>query len=354
MIDTAVEHIPVLLSQVLEFLQVRKGGIYVDCTVGLGGHSEEILRQLEGSGRLIALDRDKEALERARERLRSRYQNFQLFHENFKNLPIILPQLGVQCLDGCLVDLGVSSHQLDSPERGFSFQLKGPLDMRMDKHQKSTAADLVNQLPKERLAEILWRYGEEKAARRIAAAIVQRRKTAKLRTTTELAELVEQVKGHAQGRIHPATRVFQALRIEVNQELAGLEEFLQQAIGLLAPRGRLVAISFHSLEDRIVKTVFQKEAGKCVCFRPPEFCTCPRVENVQILTKKPVTPDPEQIMRNPRARSAKLRAVEKLKTGDRRQEETGDRRLETGARSQNSGARIQEPESRTQNSELRT
>lgn len=311
MIGTAVEHIPVLLRQVLEFLRVQKGGAYVDCTVGLGGHSEEILRQLEGSGELIVLDRDKEALDKVAKRLGSWYQNFQLFHENFKNLPIILHGLEVDRLDGCLVDLGVSSHQLESPERGFSFQLEGPLDMRMDRRQKTTAEDVVNQLPEERLADIFWRYGEEKAARQIAAAVVRRRKTAKFRTTAELAEVVEQVKG-TRGRIHSATRVFQALRIEVNQELVGLEEFVRQAIALLAPGGRMVAISFHSLEDRIIKNTFQKEAGKCVCFRPPELCTCPRVENARILTKKPLTPSPEEIERNPRSRSAKLRAVERL------------------------------------------
>jgi 16S rRNA (cytosine1402-N4)-methyltransferase len=308
----AVDHMPVLLTEVLDFLRVRKEGIYVDCTQGSGGHSEEVLSQLEGTGQLIALDRDQEALDRARDRLGSHSKNLQVFHQNFKELPSLLSRLGIGAVDGCLLDLGVSSNQLDSPERGFSFRLEGPLDMRMDTRQETTAAQLLNECSAEELAEIFWRYGEEKAARRIATAIVEHRKSSKFYTTTDLAQIVEKVKGRrGRPRIHPATLVFQALRIEVNQELVGLEEFLKQAISLLAPQGRLVVISFHSLEDRIVKTVFRKEAGKCVCFHPAEFCTCPRVEQVRILTKKPVTPSPREIESNPRARSSKLRAVEK-------------------------------------------
>ncbi len=316
MMGTAVEHLSVLLSQVLSFLRVKEGGIYVDCTLGPGGHSEEILLQLDGTGQLIALDRDQEALDRARQRLGSRFNNLQAFHENFKELPNLLSRLEIGGVDGCLVDQGVSSLQLDSAERGFSFRLEGPIDMRMDTRQETTAAQLLNQLPEEDLAGILWRYGEEKSARRIAAAIVDHRKLSPFRTTTDLAQIVEKVKGRTQRSLHPATLVFQALRIEVNQELAGLEEFLQQAISLLTPEGRLVVISFHSLEDRIVKTVFRKEAGKCVCFQPAELCACPRVERVRILTRKPVTPAQQEIESNPRARSAKLRAVEKTLTTD--------------------------------------
>jgi len=313
----AVDHMPVLLTEVLDFLRVRKEGVYVDCTQGSGGHSEEILSQLEGTGQLIALDRDQEALDRARERLGSHSKNLQVFHQNFKELPSLLSRLGVGAVDGCLLDLGVSSDQLGSPERGFSFRLEGPIDMRMDTRQETTAAQLLNECSAEELAEIFWRYGEEKAARRIATAIVEHRKSSKLYTTTDLAQIVEKVKGRrGRHRIHPATLVFQALRIEVNQELVGLEEFLKQAISLLAHQGRLVVISFHSLEDRIVKTVFRKEAGKCVCFQPAEFCSCPRVEQVRILTKKPVTPSPREIESNPRARSSKLRAVEKIETTD--------------------------------------
>ncbi len=307
----AVDHMPVLLSEVSEFLRVSKEGVYVDCTQGSGGHSEEILSQLGGTGQLIALDRDQEALDRARERLGS-HSNLQAFHQNFKELPTLLSRMGVEAVDGCLLDLGVSSDQLGSPERGFSFRREGPIDMRMDTRQETTAAQLLNEYSEEELAEIFWRYGEEKSARRIAAAIVEHRKLSKFRTTTDLAQIVEKVKGRGPQRIHPATLVFQALRIEVNQELVGLEEFLQQTISLLAPQGRLVVLSFHSLEDRIVKTVFRKAAGKCVCFLPSEFCDCPRLEQVRILTRKPVTPAPQEIESNPRARSAKLRAVEKI------------------------------------------
>jgi 16S rRNA (cytosine1402-N4)-methyltransferase len=322
MMGTAVDHMPVLLTEVLDFLRVRKDGIYVDCTQGSGGHSEEILSQLDGTGQLIALDRDQEALDRAREGLGS-HSNLQAFHQNFKELPTLLSRLGVGAVDGCLLDLGVSSNQLGSPERGFSFRLEGPLDMRMDTREETTAAQLLNECSAEELAEIFWRYGEEKSARRIATAIVEHRKSSKFRTTTDVAQIVEKVKGRGSHRIHPATRVFQALRIEVNQELAGLEEFLQQAISLLADQGRLVVISFHSLEDRIVKTVFRKAAGKCVCFRPAEYCDCPRVEQVRILARKPVTPSPQELESNPRARSAKLRVVEKI------EEQTTDNRQQT-------------------------
>lgn len=313
MMATIAEHVPVLATESLELLQVKQGGTYVDCTVGLGGHAQQVLSRLAGTGVLIGLDRDKQAVQAARERLEPRFENFRLYHENFKNLPLILGRLKIRQVDGCLADLGMSSCQLEAPTRGFSFQVEGPLDMRMDTEQKTTAAQLVNELPEERLAEIFQRYGEEKAARRMAAAIVKRRRVSPLRTTTELAELAAQVKGRAPGsRLHPATQVFQALRIEVNQELEGLEEFLTQSLGYLAPGGRLVMISFHSLEDRVVKTVFRREAGKCVCFRPLEVCTCPRIQKVRVLTPKPVAPSTREVGRNPRSRSAKLRAVEKL------------------------------------------
>ena len=201
----AVDHMPVLLTEVLDFLRVRKEGIYVDCTQGSGGHSEEVLSQLEGTGQLIALDRDQEALDRARERLGSHSKNLQVFHQNFKELPSLLSRLGIGAVDGCLLDLGVSSNQLDSPERGFSFRLEGPLDMRMDTRQETTAAQLLNECSAEELAEIFWRYGEEKAARRISTAIVEHRKSSKFYTTTDLAQIVEKVKGRrGRPRIHPS------------------------------------------------------------------------------------------------------------------------------------------------------
>ena len=308
-----LRHDPVLYHEVLEFLRVRPGGVYVDCTTGLGGHSEGILKGLQGSGRLVALDRDSGSIERARTRLGEQFENFSVHHENFKNLSSVLAALEIRSIDGCLLDLGMSSFQLDSGERGFSFQLESPLDMRMDRDQELTASQLVNELSEERLAEILWSYGEEKSARKLAAAIVVFRRRAKLRTTTELADLVERVKGRPRGsRLHPATQVFQALRIAVNQELTGLEQILTEVVQFLKPDGFLVVIAFHSLDDRIVKQTFQREAGKCICRRRPDLCDCPRLERVLILTKKPVTPSSLEGQRNPRARSAKLRAVQRL------------------------------------------
>jgi 16S rRNA (cytosine1402-N4)-methyltransferase len=310
-----VEHRPVLLKESLELLNVRAGGVYVDGTVGLGGHAEEILQRLGKEGRLIGLDRDAAALKRATQRLEGQKAKSEFYNENFKNMPLLLRRLGIERLDGCLLDLGVSSLQLDTTERGFSFREEGPLDMRMDLSQKTTAANLVNELSEEELSGIFREYGEERAARRIASAIVQRRKSMRFRTTTDLATLVEQVKGRLPGsRLHPATLVFQALRIEVNQELKGLEELLGWVIGVLVPGGRLVVISFHSLEDRIVKRVIQKESGKCVCFRPGDLCVCPREERIKVLTRKPITPSDAEIEANPRARSGKLRAAEKLDT----------------------------------------
>jgi 16S rRNA (cytosine1402-N4)-methyltransferase len=311
MIGAVVEHLPVLVDEVLKLLQVREAGVYVDGTLGLGGHSEQILSQLEGTGQLIALDWDGKALKEASDRLGSRHENLQLLQESFKNLPQILNGLQVQALDGCLLDLGVSSFQLDSPQRGFSFRREGPLDMRMDDRGETTAADLIDRLSEKALADLFRRYGEEKAARRIASALVQRRRQVPIRTTTELAQIVQEVKGSGRGRIHPATQVFQALRIEVNSELAELEKVLQEVISLLKPGGRLVVISFHSLEDRIVKNTFRKAAGRCVCFRPQELCGCSQMIEVKILTRKPVIPSAQEVQENPRARSAKLRAVEK-------------------------------------------
>ncbi len=311
-----VQHIPVLLEETLDLLAVRPGGVYADCTVGLGGHAEAILGRLGGGGRLIGLDRDEEALAEARRRLGER-PNLALFRDNFKNLPLILQRLGVEGLDGCLLDLGVSSLQLDEAGRGFSFRAEAPLDMRMDRGGPTHAGHLVNSLSEERLARIFKEYGEEPQARRLAAEIVRRRAAAPIRTTRELADLAVRVKGARPGaRIHPATQIFQALRIEVNQELEGLEPFLDWAIGFLRPGGRLAVIAFHSLEDRIAKNVFRLAAGKCVCRRPQPLCECPRVERVRILTPKPVTASRQEAADNPRSRSAKLRAVEKLGAPD--------------------------------------
>ena len=311
MLMVAARHMPVLLDEVIGLLKVHKGGTYVDGTVGLGGHTARILESLAGQGRIIAIDRDAEALQEARDRLLSHGSMVSFHHENFRNLPLLLNGLGG--IDGCLLDLGVSSFQLESAERGFSFRLEGPLDMRQDRRSRTTAADLVNGLPEEELARIFWRNGAERRSRAIAREIVRQREQAPLRTTVQLAELVKRVKSARSGRkTHPATRVFQALRIRVNQELEGLDRFLEEVIDLLHPGGRLVVISFHSLEDRISKTVFRRSAGRCVCFRPARLCTCPREPKGRVLTPRPLVPGQRELIENPRSRSAKLRAFEKF------------------------------------------
>jgi len=312
-----VIHKPVLLEEAMELLRVIPGGVYVDGTLGMGGHARRILKALEGTGLLIGLDRDQEALQEAGREL-GHPPNLQLCHENFRNLPLLLKRLDFDQINGCLLDLGVSSFQLDDPERGFSFRYDGPLDMRMDRQGQITAAQLVNNLPDTRLAQIFKEYGEEPQARRIAQAIVEQRTSRAFRRTEELAELVSRVKGsgHRRRRIHPATQVFQALRIEVNQELEGIDRLLEDVIDRLAVGGRLVVISFHSLEDRIVKRRFRLAAGRCICFRPPNVCRCPRSERVEILTPRPLQASPLEKKQNPRSGSARLRVAEKLPVVD--------------------------------------
>jgi 16S rRNA (cytosine1402-N4)-methyltransferase len=307
------EHTQVMSKEVLDLLRCRPGGIYVDATIGLGGHAEAILERIQPGGQLIGIDRDRESLEKAQARLKAFAPSLRLVHDNYKNLPLILNNLAGPPVDGILVDLGVSSYQLLSPERGFSFHSDVMLDMRMDRTQQWTAADLVNKLSEGELADIIFRYGEERLSRRIAAAIVQERRKTPITRCTQLAEVISRVlrvRGH-QG-IHPATRTFQALRIAVNEELEGLEEFFAEALGFLKPGGRMVVIAFHSLEDRIVKRGFRRLAGQCVCDAPPELCTCPRQELAVLVTHRPMAPGPEELAANPRARSARLRALERL------------------------------------------
>jgi 16S rRNA (cytosine1402-N4)-methyltransferase len=278
----------------------------------MGGHAWSILEKIQPGGLLIGLDRDKESLEKARLHLRPYSDGTRLLHENFKNLPLVLNNLGLGLIDGILVDLGVSSFQLLMPERGFSFQSEAMLDMRMDRTQYMTAANLVNDLPEERLADIIYRYGEERYSRRIAAAIVAARETARITRCSQLAAIVSRaIRGRGSRPIHPATRTFQALRIAVNQELEGLEEFFMNALSFLKPGGRLVVISFHSLEDRMVKRAFRMLAGHCVCDRPVDLCSCPRQERAHVLTQRPLTAGDAELAVNPRARSAKLRALER-------------------------------------------
>lgn len=304
-------HIPVLADEAVDWLSVKPGGVYVDCTTGLGGHAALVLARLGGHGRLIAIDRDQEALEEAQQRLAAYRELVTFHHENFRNLPLLLHRLDLPQVDGILMDLGASRLQLTEPERGFSFREEGPLDMRMDRSQATTAADLIHQLSVDELTDLFRTYGEEPEARRIAAAIVDARRRQRIRTTQQLAQLIQSTK-RRRTQHHPATQVFQALRIAVNQELEGLDRYLDQIINFLAPGGRLVVISFHSLEDRIVKRSFQLAAGKCICFRPGDLCRCPRVQRVNILTRKPVLPAAEEVQSNPSARSAKLRAVERV------------------------------------------
>ncbi len=317
MMTATVEHIPVLLRESIELLAVRPDGTYVDGTIGLGGHSHEILQRLHRGGQLIGLDRDAEAIAHARDRLSRLGGSFRLFHQDFRCLLEVLQGLRIRAVDGILLDLGISSYQLQTPERGFSFRLTGPLDMRMDRDQLTTAGDIVNSSDQQELIRIFREYGEESAARPIASALLEQRRERPFATTEELAALVESVKGRRPGtKIHPATKVFQALRIAVNGELIGLGRFLEEAVGWLNPGGRLVVISFHSLEDRIVKRSFRRAAGQCICYQPGDLCQCPRTELVKILTRKPLPPSASETAENPRARSAKLRAVERLSSSD--------------------------------------
>jgi len=304
-----------MLQEVLGILQCKPGGIYLDATVGLGGHAQAMLEQIQPGGLLIGLDRDKESLEKARVRLQSFSNSLRLLHENFKNLPLVLNNLAVGPLDGILVDLGISSYQILSQERGFSFQSDSMLDMRMDRTQRQTAADLINGLPEDQLADIIYRFGEERLSRRIAAAIVAARERGPITRCSQLADIVSRavrVRGFLS--IHPATRTFQALRIAVNQELDGLEDFFLEAISFLRPGGKMAAVSFHSLEDRIVKRAFRILAGQCVCDRPRELCICSRRELVRLITPRAIKPGAAELEINPRARSARLRAVEKIGT----------------------------------------
>lgn len=310
-------HIPVMLREALALLALRPGGAYVDGTVGLGGHSLAILEGIRPGGHLIGIDRDKEALEKAGERLKAFDGSFRLVHDNYKNLPLVLNRLRIAGVDGILLDLGVSSWQLTSEDRGFSFQSDAMLDMRMDRTQSRTAADIVNDTPEKELADIIYRYGEERLSRRIAAAVVEERFKMPVTRCSQLAGIISRVipahvSSHGRGHIHPATRTFQALRIAVNGELEGLEDFLMEAFGFLKPGGRLAVIAFHSLEDRIVKRAFRRLAGQCVCDAPTELCQCSRQVLGKILTSRPTSPGPEELAVNPRARSARLRAVEKI------------------------------------------
>jgi 16S rRNA (cytosine1402-N4)-methyltransferase len=302
------EHIPVLLQEVLAGLNVRPGGRYIDATLGAGGHATGILRASAPNGELLGLDADPEAVAFAAEQLRPFGDRSIVRAWNFRHLSIVAIRQGFEQVDGILMDLGLSSRQLADAQRGFSFSQEGPLDMRMDPSSGATAAELVNSLSEPELAQILWEYGEERYARRIARMIVANRP---MRTTGQLADLVAQAIGRRE-KIHPATRTFQALRIAVNQELVALDEALPQACDLLQPGGRLAVIAFHSLEDRLVKRFYQRESRDCIC--PPEapFCVCEHQATLRIITRKPIRPSEAEVEANPRSRSARLRVAERL------------------------------------------
>ena len=308
------QHIPVLLDETLTLLAPERGGTFVDGTLGGGGHAEAVLLRMPKDGRLIGIDRDEEALRAAAERLAAFGERFKSIHGNFFNMKALLAEQGVTEANGILLDLGVSSHQLDVPERGFSYKLEAPLDMRMDQSAPLSAYDVVNGYGEEALSRVLWEYGEERFSRRIAAFIVRARAERPIQTTTELAEIVRaaipaKFRNEPQ---HPARRTFQAIRIEVNGELRGLDRAVEDACDLLQKGGRLCIITFHSLEDRIVKQAFRRFENPCTCPPSAPICACGKQPKAKILTNKPLTCSEREAEYNPRSTSAKLRCIQKI------------------------------------------
>ncbi|MBQ6428077.1 MAG: 16S rRNA (cytosine(1402)-N(4))-methyltransferase RsmH [Oscillospiraceae bacterium] len=306
-------HVSVLLQECVDHLKIRPDGIYLDGTLGMGGHSLAIASRLE-TGHLICIDRDETALERAGERLREHREKITFVHGNFKDSAGILTELGYREIDGMLFDLGVSSPQLDEPERGFSYMADAPLDMRMDRSSGMTAYDVVNTYEEQALSRILFEYGEERYARRISAAIVRAREQRPIATTGELAEIIRGAMPAAalREKQHPAKRSFQAIRIEVNDELGEVAQMMETAPDLLRTGGRLCVISFHSLEDRIVKRGITARENGCTCPREAPVCTCGFRQTLRSVTRKPILPSEEEQKNNPRARSAKLRVAERV------------------------------------------
>ncbi|MFZ4629635.1 MAG: 16S rRNA (cytosine(1402)-N(4))-methyltransferase RsmH [Blastocatellia bacterium] len=326
-----VLHRSVMVEEAIALLAPERGGVLIDGTLGMGGHTERWLEAVDAAGatgRVIGLDRDAESIPLAKQRLARFGDRIEYLHADYRDVATICRDRGIESVSGILVDLGISSYQLETLERGFSFRQgegRGEaadaseilLDMRMDRSQGETAAELIARLSEPQLAELLWSYGEEPASRRIARRIVEQRSRSPIRTTAQLADLVIRAvhqKGH--WRIHPATRTFQALRIAVNRELEGLSTFVGEAVDLLAPEGRLVVITFHSLEDRLIKQALRFQAGQCQCPPHAPTCQCRAVRRVELLTRKALCPGPEEIALNPRARSARLRACRKLSLPD--------------------------------------
>lgn len=309
-------HKPVLLKETVVSLCCKPGGIYVDGTIGGGGHAQAILEKTSPSGLLIGIDADEEALVESQQRLRSFGNRKTLIKGNFADIGQILKELHIEKVDGIVLDLGVSSHQLENADRGFSFSINAPLDMRMDRSRKLNAYDLINTFSIQELAKIIRGYGEETMAGRIVRAISEQRKKTPIRTTSELAQIIAQAvpPKFRRKKIHPATRTFQAIRIAVNNELENLHQAMGDGINLLNKQGRFCVISFHSLEDRIVKNTFRSWEKGCIC--PPDipFCTCNRKPMLKVITKKPIIPGGIELADNPRARSAKLRTAERIQS----------------------------------------
>ena len=308
----AMRHIPVMLDECLGGLAIDPKGIYVDGTLGNGGHAAAILERLEDGGMLIGFDRDEDAIERVKGRLKAGAgKRVELVHDNYANMAAQLDRLGIDKVHGLLLDLGVSSFQLDIAERGFSFQQDAPVDMRMDQTQGQTAADLVNTASEQELADIIYRYGEERVSRRIARAIVEARAKVRIETTAQLAGIVERAKGGRKGKkIHPATKTFQALRMAVNDELAGIEQVLEQMVGRIVEGGRIVVLTFHSLEDRLVKQFCNRHVPREESLQQGGVRRIYEEPPVEWIWKKPLTASEEEQSMNPRSRSAKLRVVE--------------------------------------------
>ena len=306
------KHKPVLLKECIEGLNIKKDGIYVDGTLGGAGHSKEILRNLSNSGLLIGIDRDEEALKAAKQNL-SEFKNVKYIHGNHDDIKEILEDIGIEKVDGILLDLGVSSYQLDERNRGFSYLGENELDMRMDKTQALTAKTVVNTYKEENLANIIYEYGEEKFSRSIARNICKYRKQKEIETTKELVEIIENsIPKSKQNQGHPAKKTFQAIRIEVNNEIKPLEKTVADCIDVLAPKGRLCIITFHSLEDRAVKNAFNKAKGICTCPKDLPYCVCGAKELGKVINKKPIIASEEEQEENTRSKSAKLRIFEKI------------------------------------------
>lgn len=306
-------HVSVLLNETIDSLSITPDGIYADGTLGGGGHSLEILKKLSPNGRLIGIDRDTEALEAAKKRLSS-FDNVSYVHSNFSNIKEIISSLGIKAIDGAVIDLGVSSYQLDFSERGFSYMEDAPLDMRMDRTSDFSAYDVINTYSESDLTRIFFEYGEERFSKKVASIICEERNKRNIKTTLELVDIIKRAipERFRQKGSHPAKRIFQAVRIEVNSELDPLKNALNDFFDCLNPGGRLAVISFHSLEDRIVKKTFQSFMGNCTCPKDFPICVCGKKARGKLITAKPILPTEEEISHNKRSKSAKLRVCEKL------------------------------------------